>query len=36
MRLKYEIISNGLYSPLPIRQRVVTDLSNPLLMGIDQ
>jgi hypothetical protein len=29
MRLQYEIIGNGLYSPLPIRQRSVTDLSNP-------
>jgi hypothetical protein len=33
MRLQYEIIGNGLYSLLPIRQRSVTDLSSPLLIG---
>jgi hypothetical protein len=33
MRLQYEIIDNVLYSPLPIRQGSVTDLSNPLLIG---
>jgi hypothetical protein len=33
MRLQYEIIDNGLYSPLPIRQRSVTDLSSLLLIG---
>jgi hypothetical protein len=33
MRLQYELIGNGLYSPLPIRQRSVTDLSNSLLIG---
>jgi hypothetical protein len=33
MCLQYEIISNGVYSPLPIRQRSVTDLSSPLLIG---
>jgi hypothetical protein len=33
MRLQYELISNRLYSPLPIRQRSVTDLSTPLLIG---
>jgi hypothetical protein len=33
MRLQYEIIGNGLYSPLPIRQRSVMDLSSPLLIG---
>jgi hypothetical protein len=33
MRLQYEIISNGLYSPLPIRQRSVTNLSSSLLLG---
>jgi hypothetical protein len=33
MRLQYEIIGNRLYSPLPIRQRSVTDLSSPLLIG---
>jgi hypothetical protein len=32
MRLQYEIIGNGLYSQLPIRQRSVTDLSSPLLI----
>jgi hypothetical protein len=33
MRLQYEIIGNGLYSPLPIRHRLVMDLSSPLLIG---
>jgi hypothetical protein len=33
MRLQYEIIGNRLYSSLPIRQRSVTDLSSPLLIG---
>jgi hypothetical protein len=33
MRLQYDIIGNELYSPLPIRQRSVTDLSSPLLIG---
>jgi hypothetical protein len=33
MRLLYELIGNGLYSPLPIRERSVTDLSNPLWIG---
>jgi hypothetical protein len=33
MRLQYEFISNKLYSPLPIRQRSVTDLCSPLLIG---
>jgi hypothetical protein len=33
MRLQYEIIGNGLYSLLPIRQRSVTDLSSLLLIG---
>jgi hypothetical protein len=33
MCLQYELIVNKLYSPLPIRQRSVTDLSNPLLIG---
>jgi hypothetical protein len=33
MRLQYDIVGNGLYSPLPIRQRSVTDLSSPLLIG---
>jgi hypothetical protein len=33
MRLQYKIISNGLYSPLPIQQRSVMDLSSPLLIG---
>jgi hypothetical protein len=32
-RLQYELIGNGLYSSLPIRQRLVTDLSSPLLIG---
>jgi hypothetical protein len=32
MRLQYESIGNGLYSPLPIRQRSVTNLSSPLLI----
>jgi hypothetical protein len=32
--LLYELIGNGLYSPLPIRQRSVTDLSSPLLIGL--
>jgi hypothetical protein len=26
MRLQYELIGNGLYSPLPIRQRLVTSI----------
>jgi hypothetical protein len=34
VRLQYELISNGLYSPLLIRQRSVTDLSSPLLIGL--
>jgi hypothetical protein len=33
MRLQYELIGNRLYSTLPIRQRSVTDLSRPLLIG---
>jgi hypothetical protein len=33
LRLQYEIIGNGLYSPLPILQRSVADLSSPLLIG---
>jgi hypothetical protein len=33
MRLQYEIIRNRLYIPLPIWQRLVTDLSSPLLIG---
>jgi hypothetical protein len=33
MRLQYEIIGNGLYSPLPIWRRSVMDLSSPLLIG---
>jgi hypothetical protein len=33
-RLQYELIGNGLYSPLPIRQRSVTDLSSPLPIGL--
>jgi hypothetical protein len=33
MRLKYEIIGNGLYSPLPIWQWLVSDLNRPLLIG---
>jgi hypothetical protein len=33
MRLQYEIIGNGLYSPLPMQQRLVTDLSSLLLIG---
>jgi hypothetical protein len=33
MRLQYELIGNRLYSLLPIRQRSVTDLSSPLIMG---
>jgi hypothetical protein len=31
MRLQYEIIGNGLYSPLPIQQRSVTDLKLPAI-----
>jgi hypothetical protein len=31
--LQYEIIGNKLYCSLPIRQRSVTDLNNPLLIG---
>jgi hypothetical protein len=34
MRLQCELISNGLYSPLPIWQRSITDLSSPLLIGL--
>jgi hypothetical protein len=33
MRLQYELIGNRLYSPLPIWQRSVMDLSSPLLIG---
>jgi hypothetical protein len=33
-RLQYEFIDNGLYSPLPIWQRSVTDLSSPLPIGL--
>jgi hypothetical protein len=33
MQLQYVIIGNGLYSPLPIWQRSVTNLSSPLLIG---
>jgi hypothetical protein len=33
MRLQYKIIVNKLYSPLPLRQRSVTNLSSPLLIG---
>jgi hypothetical protein len=32
MRLQCEIIGNRLYSPLPTRQRSVTDFSSPLLI----
>jgi hypothetical protein len=32
-RHRYELIGNRLYSLLPIRQRSVTDLSSPLLIG---
>jgi hypothetical protein len=32
-RLQYEIIGNGLYSPLPIRQRSVKDLRSSLIIG---
>jgi hypothetical protein len=34
MCLQYKIIGNRLYSMLPIRQRSVTDLSSPLLIGL--
>jgi hypothetical protein len=34
MRLQYDIIGNGLYSPLPIRRRSVTNLSSLLPIGL--
>jgi hypothetical protein len=34
MHLQYERIGNGLYSLLPIRQRLVTDLSSLLMIGL--
>jgi hypothetical protein len=33
MRLQYKLISNGLYSLLPIRQRSVTNFTSPLPIG---